>query len=117
MQWKILATSFAVVFVAELGDKTQLAAFALAGESRRPVEVIVGASSALVLVTVLGVIAGTWLSKWVPQRGMAIGSALLFIAVGVFLLIRTLKPPADDGGGAEASATETAVEERPSKPG
>lgn len=112
MEWKILATSFAVVFVAELGDKTMLASFALAAESRRPLEVVIGASAALVLVTMIGVAAGTWLSKYVPERAMAIVSALLFIAVGVFLLVRTLKPPSD-GADDEGAKVEQAAPDEP----
>lgn len=88
MDWKLTATTFGIVFLAELGDKTQLAAFALTGKSGKPLSVFLGASAALVLVTLLGVAAGGLLKKVVPEKAMEIGSALLFIAVGAFLLVR-----------------------------
>ena len=90
MDWKILATTFGIVFLAELGDKTQLAAMALSGKTGRPLSVFLGASAALILVTLLGVAAGALVKKAVPEKIMSIASAVLFLAVGAFLLIRTL---------------------------
>jgi len=88
MDWKLAATTFGIVFLAELGDKTQLAAFALSGRSGKPLSVFLGASAALVVVTFLGIAAGGLLKKVVPEKAMETGSAVLFIAVGVFLLVR-----------------------------
>jgi putative Ca2+/H+ antiporter (TMEM165/GDT1 family) len=93
MDWKLMATSFTVVFLAELGDKTQLAALSLSGESRRPLEVFIGASVALVLVTLIGVVAGSWLGRRLPERVVSIASALLFIGIGVWLLARAWGSP------------------------
>lgn len=90
MDWKVMLTSFAIVFLAELGDKTQLAALAITGRTASPLAVFVGASVALVIVTAIGVGAGALLGKLLPERAVEIGSALLFIAVGVFLLVRSL---------------------------
>jgi putative Ca2+/H+ antiporter (TMEM165/GDT1 family) len=91
MDWKLIATTFGLIFLAELGDKTQLAAFALTGKSGKPFSVFLGASAALVLVTFLGIAAGGLLKKAVPEKVMDVGSALLFIAVGAFLLVRALR--------------------------
>jgi putative Ca2+/H+ antiporter (TMEM165/GDT1 family) len=99
MDWKLLATTFGIVFLAELGDKTQLAALALTGKSGRPLSVFIGASAALVLVTFLGVAGGALLKKAVPEKVMSIGSAILFLAVGAFLLIRTLLAGNDPNAG------------------
>jgi Ca2+/H+ antiporter, TMEM165/GDT1 family len=90
MDWKIMATTFGIIFLAELGDKTQLAALALTGKTGRPLAVFIGASAALILVTLLGIAAGALLKKAVPEKVMSIASAVLFLAVGAFLLIRTL---------------------------
>lgn len=90
MDWKVAAVTFGIVFLAELGDKTQLAALALTGRSGKPAAVFVGASVALIVVTLVGVLAGAGLSKVLPERAVEIGSAVLFIGVGLFLLIRTL---------------------------
>ena len=97
MDWKVFAATFGIVFLAELGDKTQLAALALTGRTGNPVSVFLGASIALVLVTLLGVGVGAALGKLIPQKTMEIASALLFIGVGAFLLAKALwfGPPAD----------------------
>ncbi len=97
MDWKLILTTFGIVFVAEIGDKTQLAALALSGRSGRPLTVFVGAVCALVLATLIGVAAGAGLSRVLPEKIMEVGAALLFIAVGVFLLLRSIyfgEPPA-----------------------
>lgn len=90
MDWKLTATTFVIVFLAELGDKTQLAALALTGKSGKPLSVFIGAGAALVLVTLLGVAGGALLQKVLPEKAMNIASAILFLAVGAFLLIRAL---------------------------
>lgn len=99
MDWKLLATTFGVVFLAELGDKTQLAALALTGKTGKPLPVFIGASVALLLVTLLGVAGGAFFKKAVPQKAMNIASALLFLAVGAFLLIRGLRASDESNGG------------------
>lgn len=91
MDWKLAATTFGIVFLAELGDKTQLAALALTGKTGRPLSVFLGASAALVVVTALGVVGGEVLKKVVPERVMSVASAILFLAVGAFLLFREVR--------------------------
>ncbi|MBI4701328.1 MAG: TMEM165/GDT1 family protein [Deltaproteobacteria bacterium] len=86
MDWKVLGTTFGIVFLAELGDKTQLAALALAGRTGKPWAVFLGASAALVLVTLIGVAAGALLGKYLPEKAVRLGAALLFVAVGAYLL-------------------------------
>ena len=63
---------------------------ALSGKTGRPLSVFLGASAALILVTLLGVAAGALVKKAVPEKIMSIASAVLFLAVGAFLLIRAL---------------------------
>lgn len=96
MDWKVAAISFGIVFLAELGDKTQLAALALTGKSGNPLSVFIGAGTALLMATLVGVTAGALLQKVLPERAVEIGSAILFLAVGAFLLIRAIffhEPP------------------------
>ena len=90
MDWKVMLASFAIVFVAELGDKTQLAALALTGRTANPLAVFVGASVALVIVTAIGVGAGALLGKLMSERAMEFVSAILFLGVGGFLLVRAM---------------------------
>lgn len=63
MDWKVAPATFGVVFLAELGDKTQLAARALTGRTHRPLAVFLGASAALLLATLIGVAVGGLLGK------------------------------------------------------
>ena len=88
MDWKVLLSTFGIVFLAELGDKTQLAALALTGKTGKPFSVFLGAAVALVLVTLIGVAAGALLKKALPEKALSIGAAVLFIAVGAWLLVR-----------------------------
>ena len=88
MDWKLAVSTFGLVFLAELGDKTQLAALALTGRSGRPLSVFVGAGAALLVATLLGVLAGGALRRFVSDRAMDLAAALLFVAVGAFLLAR-----------------------------
>ena len=95
MDWKVAATTFGIIFLAELGDKTQFAALALSGRSGRPVSVFVGAGAALLLSTLLGVAAGALLKKAVPDKVLAVASGLIFLGFGVFTLIRAFGGRAD----------------------
>ena len=90
MDWKVLTTTFGLIFLAELGDKTQLGAFTLAARTSRPWTVFLGASAALVAVTALGVGLGDLIRRLFPERIMNISSAVLFLLVGAWLLIKAL---------------------------
>ena len=88
MDFKTFASTFAVVFLAELGDKTQLTTFAFAASGRSKLAVLVGAASALVLTSVLAVIAGAALGKWVSPIWLRRGAGVLMVAMGAFLLLQ-----------------------------
>jgi putative Ca2+/H+ antiporter (TMEM165/GDT1 family) len=88
MEIKALASTFAVVFLAELGDKTQLATFALASSGRSRLSVLIGAASALVLTSVLAVLAGAALGRAVPEVWLRRGSGALMVVLGVLLLVQ-----------------------------
>lgn len=85
--WKIAAVTFGTVFLAELGDKTQLAALGLSATSGRPWIVFVAGSLALIAATAMaaalgGLIATTGATPWIRRAGAA-----LFIVIGVVLLL------------------------------
>lgn len=89
MDPKLLFTVFATVFVAELGDKTQLATFLYAAESQHAKwSVFVGAASALVLTSALGVVFGGLLSQYLSPRTLSWLAGGGFILVGVWTLLR-----------------------------
>ena len=84
--FSLLVTTFTTVFLAELGDKTQLATVAISGTSNRPLAVFIGSASALVFTSFLGVIAGSSIAGMIPQNLLAIIAALGFLFIGGKLL-------------------------------
>ena len=81
---------FSLVFVAELGDKTQFASFSHAAREGELFSVILGASLAFILTSLLAVVFGHKLARHLPKRLMKIISGLLFLATGVVLLVRLI---------------------------
>lgn len=89
MDIKILATVFVTVFIAELGDKTQLATFLFAADREvNKVTVFVGASLALILTSAIGVLAGATISQVVGERTLRVIAGLGFVAIGIWTLMR-----------------------------
>jgi len=89
MDAKLLATVFATVFVAELGDKTQLATMLYAADAPHArATVFVGAAAALVVSAALGVLAGELVSRVVSPRTLAWVAGLGFVAIGVWTILR-----------------------------
>ncbi len=85
MDWKIFFTTFGTILLAELGDKTQLAAILMTSKTGRPLSVFGGAVLALSLVTLIGVIVGEGLIYIIPQHILKKGAALAFILVGLVM--------------------------------
>lgn len=83
---RIVLSTFALVFIAELGDKTQLAVMLLAAQKKAPGAVLLGAASALVVSSVIGVFAGMWLMKIVPAHYLRMGAGVMFMVMGAFIL-------------------------------
>jgi putative Ca2+/H+ antiporter (TMEM165/GDT1 family) len=89
MELKIFATVFATVFVAELGDKTQLATLLFAADANvSKLTVFVAASLALVATSALGVLAGAAVSEYVSPRHLSWVAGAGFIAIGLWTLVR-----------------------------
>jgi len=86
MDWRLFSVTFMAVFFAEMGDKTQLVTVALTGESKKMLTVFLGAASALIIATLIGVLAGGVLSRYVPVNIIRKVAALFFIVTGIFLL-------------------------------
>ena len=90
MDWRLLASTFAVLFMAELGDKTQLAVITLTCQQRKPMEIFIGASLALATVTLLGVLGGEALVRVVPEMVLRRAAAAAFVLLGVLMWFRVL---------------------------
>lgn len=87
MDWKLFISTFTAIFIAEMGDKTQLAAFAMAGGSSSRWVVFVGASLALVATTAIAVIAGGAIGHYVPEVWLKRVAGVIFIVLGVLFLL------------------------------
>ncbi len=81
----VFITTFTTVFLAELGDKTQIATMLLTAQSGMPIVVFVGAALALICSSFVGVILGRWLAKSMPTQRFQYISGLLMIGIGVLL--------------------------------
>lgn len=81
-----MLTTFGIIFLAEMGDKTQLAAMTMAADSKKPWAVFLGASLALVAVSALGVLVGTVVGDYVPLVWVKRVAATAFIVIGVLML-------------------------------
>lgn len=84
---KSIGVAFLLVFLAELGDKTQLSTMILASKSSSIWHTFIGSASALVLSSLLGVLAGSLLSRHIPLTYIQYISGIAFIVVGVLLLL------------------------------
>jgi putative Ca2+/H+ antiporter (TMEM165/GDT1 family) len=86
MDYRVLITTFGIIFLAEMGDKTQLAAMTMAAQTKRPWAVFVGASLALAAVSGLGVVVGSVIGEYVPLEWVKRAAAVAFIIIGILML-------------------------------
>jgi putative Ca2+/H+ antiporter (TMEM165/GDT1 family) len=89
MDIKTLLTVFTTVFVAELGDKTQLATLLFAsGREISKLTVFVGAALALVLTSAIGVLAGSLVAEYASEKHLRYVAGIGFIAIGIWTLVK-----------------------------
>jgi putative Ca2+/H+ antiporter (TMEM165/GDT1 family) len=91
INWQVIGSAFLMIFLAELGDKTQLSTFAFASQSKSPLSVFLGASLALVLSSLIGVALGGLIGRFVPERIMKVLAAVVFLGFGVWTLVEAIK--------------------------
>ena len=91
MVLSLLISTFLTVFIAELGDKTQIATLMLSAESGRPIIVFLGSSLALISSSIVGVLIGKWLSKKISPSKFALFTGALMILISIFLAYETFK--------------------------
>jgi putative Ca2+/H+ antiporter (TMEM165/GDT1 family) len=82
---KLLLTTFGLLFLAELGDKTQLSVFTLVAKHKEPLPIFIGAGAALVLVTAIAVVVGQGVAAVVPEDTLKKGAAVMFVVIGVLI--------------------------------
>tara|TARA_Y100001968_G_scaffold134435_1_gene122644 strand:- start:1993 stop:2346 length:354 start_codon:yes stop_codon:yes gene_type:complete len=81
----ILITSFSTIFLAELGDKTQLATLILSAQSGRPIIIFIGAALALIFTSLLGVLIGRWIANNLPRQRFTLVSGIIMLSLGIYL--------------------------------
>ena len=83
--FSVLITTFTTIFIAELGDKTQIATLMLSAESGRPIIVFIGSSLALISSSLVGVLIGKWLSEKISPNNFAFLTGILMIIISIYL--------------------------------
>ena len=91
MIFNLLISSFITIFIAELGDKTQLATLTLSGNSTKPWAVFLGSASARILATLLGVLAGGSISIFIPEIYLKLIASITFLIIGSRLIYDSFK--------------------------
>jgi putative Ca2+/H+ antiporter (TMEM165/GDT1 family) len=87
---RVLLSTFALLFVAELGDKTQLAVISMTAKHKMPIWIFVGATLALAAVTLIGVLGGELLTRFIPEVILRKIAAVLFVGMGILMWFEKL---------------------------
>lgn len=90
MDWKIFFTTFWMIFVTEMGDKTQLTNLSLTAKSKLPIVVFSASILGYAVATLLAIIFGGVLFRYVPQHYIQIASGCLFVVIGILILFGIL---------------------------
>ena len=92
----LLFTTFVTVFLAEMGDKTQLTTITLSSTTNKPLAVFIGSSIALILATLLGALAGGSIANLIPAYLLKLLSGIVFLIIGFNLLSQSKKDTSND---------------------
>tara|TARA_Y100001968_G_C18935208_1_gene516152 strand:+ start:72 stop:437 length:366 start_codon:yes stop_codon:yes gene_type:complete len=84
----ILIATFSTIFLAELGDKTQIATLILSAQSGRPLTIFIGAALALISTSLLGVIIGRWIANNLPRQRFTLVTGIIMLSLGMYLVIQ-----------------------------
>ena len=84
--FSILITAFSTIFLAELGDKTQLATLMLSAQSGKPLIIFIGAALALISTSLLGVLIGRWIANNLPRQSFTLLSGIIMLSLGIYLV-------------------------------
>ena len=87
MVLSLLLSTFLTVFIAELGDKTQLATLTISGTSNKPLAVFLGSSSALIFASLIGALTGGSISSFLPEAILKSIASITFLIIGIRLFI------------------------------
>lgn len=91
VDWKSGLLAFAIIFAAELGDKTQLVIMSMSADSKSPQMVFLGSAVALVASSLVAVLAGDFVLRAVPLKFVHLGTGITFMIIGGALLLKSLR--------------------------
>jgi putative Ca2+/H+ antiporter (TMEM165/GDT1 family) len=91
LNFKLIASTFLMIFMAELGDKTQLSIFALAANRKAFLSVLIGASGALILTTLIAAALGSAIGRFIPEKVIKIVAGVVFLSFGALTLYEAFK--------------------------
>ena len=92
----LFITTFFTIFLAEMGDKTQLTTITLSSTTNKPLAVFLGSSIALILATLLGALAGGSIANLIPAFLLKLLSGIVFLIIGINLLAKRKNETSDD---------------------
>jgi putative Ca2+/H+ antiporter (TMEM165/GDT1 family) len=84
--WKVFTSTFVTIFLAELGDKTQMSTLLMSAEFHNPWVIFAGAGTALVLTTLIGVWVGQWLSSRLSPRTLDVAAGVMLALISAWLV-------------------------------
>ncbi len=96
MIFTLLFTTFVTVFLAEMGDKTQLTTITLSSTTNKPLAVFIGSSLALISASLLGVLAGGSIANLIPAFLLKLISGIVFLIIGINLLLQSKTEASND---------------------
>ncbi len=88
---RLIASTFLMIFMAELGDKTQLSIFALAANRKAFFSVLIGATGALILTTLIAAALGSVIGRFIPEKVIKIVAGVVFLGFGALTLYEAFK--------------------------
>ena len=91
MDLKLMLVTFGAIFLAELGDKTQLATLSFAAANRSFWSVFLGSALALIATSLIATLVGSALARFAPERWVKLGAGVLFIGIGLVLVVRNVR--------------------------
>ena len=97
----LLLSTFLTIFIAELGDKTQLATLTISGTSNKPLAVFLGSATALVFASLIGALAGGSISTFIPEVVLKSIASLTFLIIGIRLFMNSIKTNENDTEGTD----------------
>lgn len=90
MDWKVFCMTFGAVFLAELADKTQLVGIGMASESRKPLSVWFGSVCAYMIITLISVLIGSVLGKYIKPEFIRYAGASLFLIIAILIFFKVI---------------------------